>query len=193
MDFWNRWRWNHHRRSGRRPYEKRDPKFRRTVLTAYERRCAICDFDVRLDDDLLGLDAAHIKWHAAGGPDRVPNGLALCKLHHHALDRGAIGLNPAANLGFTLLVSQELSGTSEDFQRLVDAGGATATSTARRLATTQPRLRGLASPGSLPGRTAPFLIEHFPQSEAGEAQSGRRRENERFGEELRLTFWATVR
>ena len=102
---------------------KRDPKFRRAVLTAYERRCAICDFDVRLDDDLLGLDAAHIKWHAAGGPDRVPNGLALCKLHHHALDRGAIGLNPAANLGFTLLVSQELSGTSEDFQRLVDAGG----------------------------------------------------------------------
>ena len=99
------------------------PEFRRAVLTAYERRCAICDFDVRLDDDLLGLDAAHIKWHAAGGPDRVPNGLALCKLHHHALDRGAIGLNPAANLGFTLLVSQELSGTSEDFQRLVDAGG----------------------------------------------------------------------
>ena len=102
---------------------KRGPKFRRAVLTAYERRCAICEFDVRLDDELLGLDAAHIKWHAAGGPDRVPNGLALCKLHHHALDRGAIGLDPAASLGFTLLVSQELSGTSEDFRRLVDAGG----------------------------------------------------------------------
>ena len=108
---------------GSAPVRKRDPRFRRAVLTAYERRCAICDFDVRLDDDLLGLDAAHIKWHAAGGPDRVPNGLALCKLHHHALDRGAIGLNPAANLGFTLLVSQELSGTSEDFQRLVDSRG----------------------------------------------------------------------
>ena len=102
---------------------KRDPKFRRAVLTAYERRCAICEFDVRLDDELLGLDAAHIKWHAAGGPDRVPNGLALCKLHHLALDRGAIGLDPAASLGFTLLVSQELSGTSEDFRRLVDARG----------------------------------------------------------------------
>ena len=78
---------------------KRDPNFRRAVLTAYERRCAVCDFDVRLDDDLLGLDAAHIKWHAAGGPDRVPNGLALCKLHHHALDRGAIGLTAVSGRG----------------------------------------------------------------------------------------------
>ena len=102
---------------------KRDPNFRRAVMTAYERRCAVCDFDVRLDDDLLGLDAAHIKWHAAGGPDMVPNGLALCKLHHHALDRGAIGLTAVSGRGLALLVSQELSGTSEAFQQLVDARG----------------------------------------------------------------------
>ncbi len=102
---------------------KRDPNFRRAVLTAYERRCAICDFDIRLDDDLLGLDAAHIQWHAYGGPDRVPNGLALCKLHHHALDRGAIGLARAGSRGFELLVSQEISGTSEAFRELVDAKG----------------------------------------------------------------------
>ena len=102
---------------------KRDPNFRRAVLTAYERRCAICDFDIRLDDDLLGLDAAHIKWHAYGGPDQVPNGLALCKLHHHALDRGAIGLDASGNRGFRLLVSQEISGTSEAFRQLVDARG----------------------------------------------------------------------
>ncbi len=102
---------------------KRDPNFRRAVLTAYERRCAICDFDVRLADDLLGIDAAHIKWHAAGGPDRVPNGLALCKLHHHALDRGAVGLTASGSRGFKLLISQELSGTSEAFRQLVDARG----------------------------------------------------------------------
>ena len=102
---------------------KRDPNFRRAVLTAYERRCAVCDFDVRLDDNLLGLDAAHIKWHAAGGPDRVPNGLALCKLHHHALDRGAIGLTAVSGHELRLLVSQELSGTSEAFRQLVDARG----------------------------------------------------------------------
>lgn len=107
------------------PQRRRDPNFRPAVLTAYERRCAICDFDVRLAEDLLGLDAAHIKWHAAGGPDRVPNGLALCKLHHHALDRGAIGLAPSGNRRFKLLVSQELSGTSEAFRQLVDARGRT--------------------------------------------------------------------
>ena len=77
----------------------------------------------RLDDDLLGLDAAHIKWHAAGGPDMVPNGLALCKLHHHALDRGAIGLTAVSGRELRLLVSQELSGTSEAFRQLVDARG----------------------------------------------------------------------
>lgn len=105
------------------PRRTRDPNFRRAVLTAYELRCAVCDFDIRLDDDLLGLDAAHIKWHAYGGPDRVPNGLALCKLHHHALDRGAIGLDASENRRFRLLVSQEISGTSEAFRQLVDARG----------------------------------------------------------------------
>lgn len=56
------------------PQRRRDPNFRPAVLTAYERRCAICDFDVRLAEDLLGLDAAHIKWHAVGGPDKVQTG-----------------------------------------------------------------------------------------------------------------------
>ena len=40
---------------------RRDPRFREAVLTAYERRCAVCDFDLRLKDDLLGLEAAHIQ------------------------------------------------------------------------------------------------------------------------------------
>ena len=73
----------------------RDPNFRSAVLRAYERRCAVCNYDIRLGDELLGLEAAHIKWHAAGGPDDVSNGLALCGFHHKALDRGAWGLEPA--------------------------------------------------------------------------------------------------
>ena len=40
----------------------------------------------------FGLEAAHIQWHAAEGPDTVANGLLLCVLHHRALDRGVIGL-----------------------------------------------------------------------------------------------------
>ena len=96
----------------RRP--RRDPEFRDAVLRAYERRCTICDFDLRIADCLFGLDAAHIMWHSHGGPDRVPNGLALCTFHHNAFDRGAIGLEPESG-AYRLLVSNELTGQSPAF------------------------------------------------------------------------------
>lgn len=100
----------------------RDPAFRRAVITAYERRCAVCGFDVRLDDRLLGIEAAHIRWHAYGGPDCVPNGLALCILHHRALDGGAIGLRGAGG-SYRLIVSSELSGGSDAYRQLVGISG----------------------------------------------------------------------
>ncbi len=87
----------------------RDPRFRNNVLRAYEYRCAICGYDIRLDDRLMGLEAAHIQWHASGGPDAVPNGLALCVVHHRAFDRGGIGLEDTLEL----LVSDELHGQNE--------------------------------------------------------------------------------
>jgi putative restriction endonuclease len=43
-----------------------------------------------LVDGLIRLDAAHIRWHAHGGPDEVPKGLALCAFHHRLFDHGAI-------------------------------------------------------------------------------------------------------
>src|SRR5262249_13945954 len=46
---------------------KRDPAFRQRVLKAYEYRCAVCGFDVRLGSVSIALDAAHIRWHQAGG------------------------------------------------------------------------------------------------------------------------------
>ncbi len=98
---------------------KRDPAFRRRVLRAYQRRCAICEFDVRVEDQLLGLEAAHIMWHAAGGPDHVPNGLALCALHHRALDLGAIGLR-WTGAQVKILVSSEVNGMSTAVRQLLD-------------------------------------------------------------------------
>ena len=100
----------------------RDPEFRQRVLTAYERRCAICDFDMRIEDSLVALDAAHIRWHARGGPDEVPNGLALCTFHHVTFDRGAIGLERASN-GFRVLVSDAANGQSQPFRQLLDCRG----------------------------------------------------------------------
>ena len=94
------------------PARPRNPAFRREVLRAYERRCAVCDFDVRLGEDLIDVEAAHIKWHAAGGPDEVSNGLALCVLHHKAFDRGALGLE-VTSATYKVLVSGEVHGLSE--------------------------------------------------------------------------------
>jgi putative restriction endonuclease len=57
--------------------------FRERVLRAYREQCAIC----RLRPQEL-LDAAHIIPDTdEQGTPTVPNGLALCKLHHAAFDR----------------------------------------------------------------------------------------------------------
>lgn len=71
---------------------RRDPAFREQVLVAYEYRCAVCGYDGRFFREAVGIDAAHVRWWAADGPDEVANGLALCSLHHKLLDRGAIGI-----------------------------------------------------------------------------------------------------
>lgn len=85
---------------------RRDPRFRERVLQAYERRCAVCGAGIRLGDTLVGVEAAHIKWHQAGGPDTEPNGLALCSLHHKLFDRGAFTLFD----GGTVRVSERANG-----------------------------------------------------------------------------------
>jgi putative restriction endonuclease len=91
--------------------KRRDPQFRQRVLTAYEYRCAVCGSDVRLGSVSIALDAAHIRWHQAGGPDRESNGLALCVLHHKMLDLGAFTVSGDG----VLLVSDQAHGT-EGFQ-----------------------------------------------------------------------------
>ena len=96
----------------RPPSRPRDPSFRHDVLRAYDCCCAVCGFDLRLEDGPLGLEAAHIKWHSAGGPSEVPNGLALCSIHHKALDRGALGLAPVAG-EFKVLLSSKVYGESD--------------------------------------------------------------------------------
>ena len=73
-------------------YERRDRNFRNAVLRAYKVRCALCDLDLRVDEQPIGLEAAHIKWHSVGGPSVVANGIALCALHHKFFDSGLFTL-----------------------------------------------------------------------------------------------------
>ena len=88
--------------------QKRDPNFRANVLKAYEYRCAVCGFDIRLGLRPIALEAAHIKWRQAKGPDLVVNGLALCSLHHKLFDRGAFTLSNELEI----LVSDDANGTA---------------------------------------------------------------------------------
>lgn len=73
--------------------KQRDPNFRKSVLRVYNYRCAVCGFDLALDTVPVGIEAAHIKWKQYSGSCEVTNGIALCSIHHKALDRGVITFN----------------------------------------------------------------------------------------------------
>lgn len=63
--------------------------FRQRVLIAYRSRCALCGLrHVEL------LDAAHIKEDSEGGEPTVPNGVAMCAIHHRAFDAQVMGIRP---------------------------------------------------------------------------------------------------
>lgn len=86
---------------------RRDPNFRESVLMAYEFRCSFCDFNARLRDQLVGLDAAHVRMHAKDGPSTLSNGISLCTQHHRLFDAGALGLRVVGGER-KILVSQHL-------------------------------------------------------------------------------------
>jgi putative restriction endonuclease len=68
--------------------------FRAMVLTAYDRRCAMCGLPTA---DLL--EAAHILEDSE--PDSQPvisNGLCLCTLHHRAYDRALVGVDAESKI-----------------------------------------------------------------------------------------------
>jgi putative restriction endonuclease len=88
---------------------KRDTTFRALVLQAYQLKCAVCRQDIRIGSESVCLEAAHIKWHQAGGPDEVNNGLSLCSTHHKLFDRGAFTINE----NLRILVSEHMTGSTQ--------------------------------------------------------------------------------
>ena len=66
----------------------RNANFRKIVLNAYDNRCAVTRFQLRL------VDAAHIlPVHSENSSDRVTNGIALSPTFHRAYDNCLIYLN----------------------------------------------------------------------------------------------------
>ena len=71
----------------------RSPQFRENVREAYENRCAMCGVQLEL------IEAAHLIPHNhPKSLDTVPNGIALCALHHRSLDTGLIYLDANYNI-----------------------------------------------------------------------------------------------
>lgn len=88
------------------------------VLSNYRNRCAFCGFHALLNRSPFGLDAAHIQWVANDGPDTSDNGLALCKFHHWAFDRGVLTLEPDR---LTIKVSKTFVAQEDTSRRWIES------------------------------------------------------------------------
>lgn len=71
----------------------RDRNFRKTVLRAYEERCAITGLRLINGGGRAEVEAAHIRAVEHNGPDIVSNGIALSGTAHWMFDRGLVGLS----------------------------------------------------------------------------------------------------
>lgn len=94
----------------------RDSSFRKKVITAYDRRCAVTRMQLRL------IEAAHIlPVGAEGSSDDVPNGICLSPTYHRAYDRSLIYLDEALKMQINPSKEKELirlglAGGLDDFK-----------------------------------------------------------------------------
>jgi len=94
-----------------------ESSFRRKVVTAYERRCAVTRIQLEL------IDAAHIlPVGIEGSSDEVSNGLCLSPTYHRAFDRALIFLDESLVMRVNEskvgeLQAKGVAGGLHDFQR----------------------------------------------------------------------------
>jgi putative restriction endonuclease len=83
----------------------RDQGFRRAVVTAYDRRCALCGIRVLTPDGHTVVDAAHIVPWSLSHNDNPCNGMALCRLCHWSFDEGLFSVSSQ----YAVIASPQLS------------------------------------------------------------------------------------
>jgi putative restriction endonuclease len=96
----------------------RDRVFRRIVLTAYDRRCAVTGLKLINGGGRAEVEAAHIRPVEQNGPDILTNGIALSGTVHWMFDRGLISL--ADDL--TILVSRQVN-DQEGVRAMINRSG----------------------------------------------------------------------
>jgi putative restriction endonuclease len=96
----------------------RDRAFRRVILDAYDRRCAVTGLKLINGGGRAEVDAAHIRPVEANGPDTVNNGIALSGTAHWMFDRGLIGLSNELEI----LISRQVN-DQESIRALINKSG----------------------------------------------------------------------
>lgn len=76
----------------------RDRQFRKRILDAYGRRCAITGMQLINGGGNSETEAAHVMSVESGGPDTVVNGIALSRTVHWMFDRGLISLSDGGDI-----------------------------------------------------------------------------------------------
>jgi len=82
----------------------RDEAFRRTVIALYDGKCSICG-NRWVVGKSYEVQAAHIISKLSHGSDDPRNGLAMCRFHHWAFDRGVFSIAD----DYTIVVTTRLN------------------------------------------------------------------------------------
>ena len=90
----------------------RDSGFRRTIVTLYRHRCALCGIRMLTPEGHTVVEAAHIKPWSISYDDRPTNGLSLCRLCHWSFDEGlmSVGKNYEVLVSKRVQVEKNLPG-----------------------------------------------------------------------------------
>ena len=96
----------------------RDRNFRKTVLRAYEERCAITGLRLINGGGRAEVEAAHICPVEYNGPDIITNGMALSGTAHWMFDRGLVSLSN----DFEILISRQTNDANAVRTMINDTG-----------------------------------------------------------------------
>ncbi|MGM3304636.1 HNH endonuclease [Anabaena sp. WFMT] len=97
----------------------RNAFFRKAIVSVYENRCAFCGLKVTKTGNQNIVDGAHIKPFSAFYDSRIHNGIALCKNHHWAFDRGWFAVDDK----YKIIVSKELEEVSPHARTITEFHG----------------------------------------------------------------------
>lgn len=97
----------------------RSSAFRSAVVRAYDFQCAACGLRIRIGDTVVSfVDAAHLVPFSFSRNDHPTNGMALCKNHHWALDRGLIAPAPEGHWRVSRRILAHRSTGEQDLRAL---------------------------------------------------------------------------